>query len=234
MLEVENVSVKYGDAQVLWDVSLRVGDGEIVAVMGPNGSGKSTILKAIAGLVRPSSGTVRFDGQDVTRLPGHQMSEIGISLVLERRRLFPTMTVLENVMLGAYHKGARAHAKQRLEWVEALFPIIGERRSQVANRMSGGEQQMVAIARGLMSGPRLLLMDEPFLGLTPRMVTAIIDLIRTINKTGIAVLFNEQNVNLSFSNSDRGYLLESGRMVLSGSGVEMLQHETVKRVYLGG
>lgn len=234
MLEVDRINVKYGDAQVLWDVSLKVDEGEIVAVMGPNGSGKSTILKAIVGLVPINSGTIRFDGRDISRLPAHRMSAIGVSLVLERRRLFPMMTVLENVMLGAFHKEARSRAAERLAWVEQLFPIIRERRQQIAGRMSGGEQQMVAIARGLMSGPRILLMDEPFLGLTPRMVTTIVELVRAINRNGIAILFNEQNVNLSFSNANRGYLLESGRVVLTGAGPDMLQHETVRRVYLGG
>lgn len=233
MLEVRDMSVKYGDAQVLWDVSLEVGERQVVAVMGPNGSGKSTILKAIMGLVPLSSGSVTFEGNDITGMPAHELCARGISLVLERRRLFATMTVQENIMLGAYHKSARAKAAERLRWVEGLFPILGERRSQIAGRLSGGEQQMVAIARGLMAGPRLLMMDEPFLGLSPRMVDVIIALVKTINNEGIAVLFNEQNVNLSFSNSDRGYLLESGRMVLSGSGMAMLAHETVRRVYLG-
>lgn len=233
MLEVRELSVKYGDAQVLWDVGLDVGPREVVAVMGPNGSGKSTLLKAVMGLVPCSSGSIHFEGRNIRGVPPHELCAQGIGFVLERRRLFANMTVRENVMLGAFHRSARPHANQRLRWVEELFPILGERRSQIAGRLSGGEQQMVAIARGLMSGPRMLMMDEPFLGLSPRMVDMIISLVRRINDEGIAVLFNEQNVNLSFSNSNRGYLLEGGRMVLSGSGMEMLEHETVRRVYLG-
>jgi branched-chain amino acid transport system ATP-binding protein len=233
MLEVSGLNVKYGDAQVLWDMSIKVGEGEVVAVMGPNGSGKSTLLKAICGLVAIHAGQIKFEGKDISSMPAHNMTSIGMSLVLERRRLFPSMTVMENVMLGAYAKHARDKTKERLAWVEELFPIIRERRDQIASRMSGGEQQMVAIARGLMSGPRLLLMDEPFLGLSPKMVSAIVTLVQAINKRGIAVLFNEQNVQLSFGNAHRGYLLESGRVVLEGAGLEMLQNETVKRVYLG-
>ncbi|MGE0723018.1 MAG: ABC transporter ATP-binding protein [Alphaproteobacteria bacterium] len=233
MLEVEGLDVRYGDVQVLWDVSLTVGPGEIVAVMGPNGSGKSTILKAIIGLVRAARGRIALDGRDIAGTPTHAMAGIGVSLVLERRRLFPQMTVLENVRMGAFHAAARGRERERLEWVEDLFPILRERRGQLAGRMSGGEQQMVAIARGLMSGPRLLMMDEPFLGLAPRIVTQIVEIIRRINAEGIAVLFNEQNVHLSFSNAHRGYLLESGRIVLSGAGVAMLEDEMVKRVYLG-
>ena len=233
MLEVRGLDVKYGDVQVLWDVSLTVGAGEVVAVMGPNGSGKSTILKAIIGLVRSAGGTITLDGRPIGGLPAHAMAGFGVSLVLERRRLFPQMTVLENVRMGAFHPAVRSREKERLEWVESLFPILRERRGQLAGRMSGGEQQMVAIARGLMSGPRLLMMDEPFLGLAPRIVDQIIEIIRRINGEGIAVLFNEQNVHLSFSNAHRGYLLESGRIVLEGSGLAMLEHEMVKRVYLG-
>jgi branched-chain amino acid transport system ATP-binding protein len=233
MLEVRELSVKYGDAQVLWDVGLDVGPREVVAVMGPNGSGKSTLLKAVMGLVPCSAGSIHFEGRNIRGVPAHDLCGQGIGFVLERRRLFANMTVRENVMLGAFHRSARSQANQRLRWVEELFPILGERRSQIAGRLSGGEQQMVAIARGLMSGPRMLMMDEPFLGLSPRMVDVIISLVRRINDEGIAVLFNEQNVNLSFSNSNRGYLLEGGRMVLSGSGMEMLEHETVRRVYLG-
>ncbi|HMN86735.1 MAG TPA: ABC transporter ATP-binding protein [Bauldia sp.] len=233
MLEVRKISVEYGGTRVLWDISLTVGAGEIVAILGPNGSGKSTVLKAIVGLKRPSSGSVWLDGQDISRVPTHEMPRLGVNLVLERRRLFPTMSVHENVMMGAFHKHARPRLKETLEWVEGLFPIIRERRSQMAFRLSGGEQQMVAIARGLMSRPRLLLLDEPFLGLTPRMVEETMKIIRRINADGVSVLFNEQNVRVSFGNSDRGYLLESGRLVLEGSGLEMLGNDIVKTVYLG-
>ena len=233
MLQVEGLDVLYGSYQVLWDVSLQVGDGEIVAVLGPNGSGKSTVLKAIMGLVPVRSGRVIFEGRDLTRVPTHEMVAMGISMVLERRRLFGDMTVRENVLLGAYHRSVGKQARTRLEWVESLFPILAERRDQIAGRMSGGEQQMVAIARSLMSHPRLLLMDEPYLGLAPRIVTQIAGIIRRINEEGIAVIFNEQNVQLSFGLSHHGYLLEGGRVVLSGTGDEMIDSDVIRRVYLG-
>jgi len=233
MLEVGDLDVAYGDYQVLWDVSLEVADGEIVAVLGPNGSGKSTVLKAVMGLCRPRRGRIVFDGVDLGRLAVHDMVGAGISMVMERRRLFPAMSVRENVLLGAYHASARKAAAEHLEWVESLFPILRERSGQPAGRLSGGEQQMVAIARSLMAKPRLLLMDEPYLGLAPKVVHQINDIIRQINAQGIAVVFNEQNVALSFQLAHRGYLLESGRMVLTGTGSEMLESDVIRRVYLG-
>jgi branched-chain amino acid transport system ATP-binding protein len=233
ILSVENLNVMYGDYQVLWDVSMQVGANEVVAVLGPNGSGKSTVLKAIMGLAPAKSGKVMFDGQDITGIPTHKMVGLGISMVLERRRLFSAMTVRENVLLGAYHHSVSKQANSRLEWVESLFPILAERRDQIAGKMSGGEQQMVAIARSLMSKPRLLLMDEPYLGLSPRVVKQIGDIITRINKDGIAVIFNEQNVQLSFGLSNQGYLLEGGRVVLSGTGDEMIHSDVIRRVYLG-
>ncbi|TDR89846.1 ABC transporter ATP-binding protein [Enterovirga rhinocerotis] len=233
LLTVENLNVLYGDYQVLWDVSMQARAGEIVAVLGPNGSGKSTVLKAIMGLAPAKSGRIMFEGRDITRVPTHEMVALGISMVLERRRLFSAMTVRENVLLGAYHRSAGKEAKSRLEWVEDLFPILAERRDQIAGRMSGGEQQMVAIARSLMSKPRLLLMDEPYLGLSPRIVKQIAGIIQRINQDGVAVIFNEQNVQLSFGLSNHGYLLEGGRVVLSGTGQEMIGSDVIRRVYLG-
>jgi branched-chain amino acid transport system ATP-binding protein len=233
MLTVENLNVLYGDYQVLWDVSLTVNRNEVVAVLGPNGSGKSTVLKAIMGLAPVKSGKIIFEGIDLTKVPTHEMVAHGISMVLERRRLFTNMTVRENILLGAYHKSVNKDTRQRLEWVESLFPILAERRDQIAGRMSGGEQQMVAIARSLMSRPRLLLMDEPYLGLSPRIVKQIAGIIKQVNQEGIAVIFNEQNVQLSFGLSNHGYLLEGGRMVLSGTGEEMIHSEVIRRVYLG-
>lgn len=233
MLRVENLNVLYGDYQVLWDVSMTVRHNEIVAILGPNGSGKSTVLKAIMGLAPIRSGKVTFEGQNLTKVPTHEMVGLGISMVLERRRLFANMTVRENVLLGAYHRSVSKDSQSRLEWVESLFPILAERRDQIAGKMSGGEQQMVAIARSLMSRPRLLLMDEPYLGLAPRIVTQIAEIIRRINQEGIAVIFNEQNVQLSFGLSDRGYLLEGGRVVLTGTGEEMIHSDVIRRVYLG-
>jgi branched-chain amino acid transport system ATP-binding protein len=234
MLQIRDMNVLYGDYQVLWDVSMDVGEGEIVAVLGPNGSGKSTVLKAIMGLAPVRSGSVLFEGRDLTKVPTHEMVGLGISMVLERRRLFPQMTVRENVLLGAYHRSVNKEAASRLEWVESMFPILAERRDQVAGRMSGGEQQMVAIARSLMSKPRLLLMDEPYLGLAPRIVQQIADMIKRVNQEGITVIFNEQNVQLSFGLSDRGYLLEGGRVMLTGTGDEMIHSDVIRQVYLGG
>src|SRR5690606_6994476 len=233
LLEVRNVDVVYGNYQVLWDVSMETRAGQITAVLGPNGSGKSTVLKAIMGLTPVRAGKIILDGEDITNRPAHEMVARGMTMVLERRRLFTGMTVYENVMLGAYHPSVQKHARDRLEWVESLFPIIAERRDQIAGKMSGGEQQMVAIARALMSKPRLLLMDEPYLGLTPRIVQQIADIIRKVNGEGIAVIFNEQNVKLSFGISNHGYLLESGRVMLSGTGEEMMNSDVIRRVYLG-
>jgi branched-chain amino acid transport system ATP-binding protein len=233
LIEVRNVDVVYGNYQVLWDVSMETQAGQITAVLGPNGSGKSTILKAIMGLTPVRAGKIILDGEDITNRPAHEMVARGMTMVLERRRLFTGMTVYENVMLGAYHPSVQKHARDRLEWVESLFPIIAERRDQIAGKMSGGEQQMVAIARALMSKPRLLLMDEPYLGLTPRIVQQIADIIRKVNGEGIAVIFNEQNVKLSFGISNHGYLLESGRVMLSGTGEEMMNSDVIRRVYLG-
>jgi branched-chain amino acid transport system ATP-binding protein len=234
MLQIRDMNVLYGDYQVLWDVSMDVGEGEVVAVLGPNGSGKSTVLKAIMGLAPVRSGSVLFEGRDLTKVPTHEMVGLGISMVLERRRLFPQMTVRENVLLGAYHRSVNKESASRLEWVESMFPILAERRDQVAGRMSGGEQQMVAIARSLMSRPRLLLMDEPYLGLAPRIVQQIADMIKRVNQEGITVIFNEQNVQLSFGLSDRGYLLEGGRVMLTGTGDEMIHSDVIRQVYLGG
>lgn len=233
ILAIEGLNVLYGDYQVLWDVAMEVGDKEVVAVLGPNGSGKSTVLKAIMGLAPARSGKVTFEGRDITKVPTHEMVGLGISMVMERRRLFSAMTVRENVLLGAYHHSVSKEARSRLEWVESLFPILAERRDQIAGKMSGGEQQMVAIARSLMSKPRLVLMDEPFLGLSPRVVKQICDIIRRINNDGIAVIFNEQNVQLSFGMANQGYLLEGGRVVLSGTGDEMIHSDVIRRVYLG-
>jgi branched-chain amino acid transport system ATP-binding protein len=233
MLRVENLNVLYGDFQILWDVSMAVNANEVVAVLGPNGSGKSTVLKAIMGLTPIRSGRIIFEDEDLTKVPTHEMVARGISMVLERRRLFGAMTVRENILLGAYHRSVNKNTASRLEWVESLFPILAERRDQIAGRMSGGEQQMVAIARSLMSRPRLLLMDEPYLGLAPRIVSQIASIIRRINQEGISVVFNEQNVRLSFGVSHRGYLLESGRMMLTGTGEEMIHSDVIRRVYLG-
>lgn len=234
VLDVSGMSVAYGDFQVLWDVSLKVGEREIVALMGPNGSGKSTILNTIAGLVTPFEGRVEFEGKELSRVPAHGRSDSGLTLVLERHRLFPYMTVRENLLLGAWRGEAKARRSETLERVEELFPIIRSRAEQLARTLSGGEQQMVAIARGLMSRPRLLMVDEPTLGLTPLMVKQVLELLRRLNEEdGVAILFVEQDVHLALSLAHRGYVLESGRVIAEDESKALLASSAVKRAFLG-
>ena len=233
LLAAENLEVAYGDFQVLWDVSAHVDEGEIVALLGPNGAGKSTLMNTISGLLHPRRGRVTFRDRRIDTLPSHRIVGEGIAHVLERRRLFPFLTVRDNLVLGAHHPTARRQRAATLEHVERLFPILHERRHQLAHTLSGGEQQMVAIARGLMARPRLLMIDEPFLGLAPRVVHEIGAVIRRIHGEGVAVLFVEQNVELALTLAQRGYVLESGRRILDGPAAELLQSAEVKRVFLG-
>ena len=234
MLAVEDLDVAYGDFQVLWQAAMHVSDGEIVAVLGPNGAGKSTLMNTISGLIAPRAGQITFHGKRIDGLPAHRTAGEGLAHVLERRRLFPFLTVLDNVVLGAHNPTARPHRDDSLASVERLFPVVAERRSQLAHTLSGGEQQMVAIARGLMARPRLLMIDEPFLGLAPVVVQQMGALIRRIrDEQGISILFIEQNVELALRLADRGYVLESGRTILSGPSAELLQSAEVKRIFLG-
>jgi branched-chain amino acid transport system ATP-binding protein len=234
MLRVEKLDVAYGDFQVLWEAELRVDAGQIVAVLGPNGAGKSTLMNTISGLNRPRAGSITFNGVRIDGKPAHETVGEGIAHVLERRRLFPFLTVLDNVLLGAHNPRARPHRAQTLERVEALFPLLRARRGQLAHTLSGGEQQMVAIARGVMARPTLLMIDEPFLGLAPMVVQEIGALMRRIrDEDGISVVFIEQNVELALGLADRGYILESGRTVLTGPSAELLQSAEVKRIFLG-
>jgi branched-chain amino acid transport system ATP-binding protein len=234
MLTVSGIDVFYGEAQVLWDVSLRVHEGEIVALLGPNGSGKSTILNTIAGLLQPKRGHIEFVGRAVAGVPAFQRAGEGLALVLERHRLFPLLTVRQNLLLGAYRGEARKHRAASLEWVESLFPILRQRADQQARTLSGGEQQMVAIARGLMSRPRLLMVDEPTLGLSPKVAGNVIELLQNIRRdAGITVVFVEQNVQLALSFADRGYVLESGRVLVEGTSRDLLESAEVRRVFLG-
>jgi branched-chain amino acid transport system ATP-binding protein len=233
LLAAESVDVAYGDFQVLWEVSAHVREGEIVALLGPNGAGKSTLMNTISGLLHPRRGHVVFAGRRIDTLPAHHIVGQGIAHVLERRRLFPFLTVRDNLLLGAHHPAARRERTATLERVEKLFPVLHERRGQLAHTLSGGEQQMVAIARGLMARPRLLMIDEPFLGLAPRIVQEIGGVIRRIHDEGVAVLFVEQNVELALTLAHRGYVLESGRLILHGPSAELLQSAEVKRVFLG-
>jgi len=234
MLDVEGLDVAYGDFQVLWQAAMRVGEGEIVAVLGPNGAGKSTLMNTVSGLIAPRAGRITFHGKRIDGLPAHRTAGEGLAHVLERRRLFPFLTVLDNVVLGAHNPGARPHRADTLASVERLFPVVADRRTQLAHTLSGGEQQMVAIARGLMARPRLLMIDEPFLGLAPVIVQQMGALIRRIrDDQGISILFIEQNVELALRLADRGYVLESGRTILSGPSAELLQSAEVKRIFLG-
>ncbi len=234
LLTVTGLDVAYGDFQVLWGAELRVEPGEIVCVLGPNGAGKSTLMNTISGLIRPRAGRITFLDQRIDGMPAHRAAGHGIAHVLERRRLFPYLTVLDNVLLGAHNPRARPHRAETLARVETLFPVVRARRAQLAHTLSGGEQQMVAIARGLMARPRLLMVDEPFLGLAPRIVEDIGRLIvRIRDEEGIGVVFIEQNVELALRLADRGYVLESGRTILSGPSSELLQSPEVKRIFLG-
>jgi branched-chain amino acid transport system ATP-binding protein len=234
LLTVEALDVAYGEFQVLWGAELRVDQGEIVCVLGPNGAGKSTLMNTVSGLLRPRAGRITFLDRRIDGLPAHRAAGHGIAHVLERRRLFPFLTVLDNVLLGAHNPRARPVRAETLARVEELVPVVRARRSQLAHTLSGGEQQMVAIARGLMARPRLLMIDEPFLGLAPRIVHQIGELVRRVrDEEGIGVVFIEQNVELALRLADRGYVLESGRTILHGPSAELLLSSEVKRIFLG-
>jgi branched-chain amino acid transport system ATP-binding protein len=233
MLAVRDLRVAYGDFQVLWGVGLEVREGEIVSLLGPNGAGKSSIMNAISGLVPAQAGRIEFCGERIDGLPTHRIVARGLSHVLERRRLFPYLTVRQNLTLGAYNPQAKRHREERLGWAFELFPVLRERQAQLAHSLSGGEQQMCAIGRGLMSSPRFLMIDEPFLGLAPVVVKEILRIIQKIRDAGVTVLFIEQNVQLALSVSDRAYVLESGQMVVDGPADHLMQHEQVKKIFLG-
>lgn len=234
MLEITDLQVSYGDYQVIWGVSLQVGEGEVVSLLGPNGSGKSTILNTVSGLLRPLAGEVRLRGQAITGLPSHQIVRLGVAHILERRRVFPHLTVRQNLWLGGYNPAAREKRPQTLASVYTLFPRLKERESQLAHSLSGGEQQMLALGRGLMSQPKLLMVDEPFLGLSPAMMKEMMGAFKSISEKGVSILFVEQNVQIALSMSARGYILESGRQVLDGPSDKLLNSDEVKRVFLGG
>jgi branched-chain amino acid transport system ATP-binding protein len=214
-------------------VSLRVEAGEVVCLMGANGSGKSSLLNTVSGLVVPARGSVRFDGQNITEVPTYQRLGRGLAHVLERRRLFPYMTVQENLLLGAYLPALRSARGDALERVLTMFPVLRARRRQLAYTLSGGEQQMVAIGRALMSGPRFIMLDEPFLGLAPRLVHEVAETIQRINIEGVTVLFTEQAIQQSLAIAHRGYILESGRLALAGTSAELLANDLLQRVYMG-
>jgi branched-chain amino acid transport system ATP-binding protein len=233
MLELAGVRASYGKFQALFDVSLTVNEGEIVTLIGANGAGKTTTLRVISGVVRATHGTIRFEGQDISRLPGHRTPERGISHVPEGRQLFPFMTVEENLTLGAYNRRARRTLAEKLDEQYRSFPILKERRRQQAGTLSGGEQQMLAIGRGLMASPRLLLLDEPSLGLAPKVVEELFVRVQAIGRGGVTVLIVEQNVVDGLSISDRGYVIENGVVSMSGAAAELLQNDKIRSAYLG-
>ena len=233
LLDIKNIDVLYDDFQVIWDVSINVEKGEMVALLGPNGSGKSTILNTISNLVSHRNGSIHFQNDLISEIPTYKRTELGISHVLERRRVFPHLTVLQNLTLGAWHSKEKKELNTSLSKIYKIFPKLEIRSSQLAHTMSGGEQQMLAIARGLMGLPKLLMVDEPFLGLSPMVVKDLIKIFKNIVSEGISILFVEQNVRLALSMADRGYVLESGRLVINGKSDELINSEKVKKVFLG-
>ena len=233
MLEVENINVQYGAFKALYDVSLTVEDGLIVSIVGANGAGKTTLLNTISGLLKPTSGKITFDGIELTALPGHKIVHEGVVQIPEGRKLFPKMTVYDNLISGAMHPRAKAGRGDTIEEVFDLFPVLRERRDQLARTLSGGEQQMLAIGRGLMSRPKLLMLDEPSLGLAPLLVRQIFQVVPELRARGLTILLVEQNVRHSLTVADYAYVLETGRVVLSGPGREVLEDEHTRRAYLG-
>ncbi|HKR94987.1 MAG TPA: ABC transporter ATP-binding protein [Candidatus Angelobacter sp.] len=233
LLELSNVTAFYRDLQALFGISLTVNAGEIVTLIGANGAGKTTLLRVISGMKRAAAGSVCFAGQDVSRVPAHEMVAHGVSHVPEGRQVFPFMTVKENLSLGAYTPRARANMKRLLEEQLALFPRLAERMDQLAGTLSGGEQQMVAIARGLMAQPKLLLLDEPSLGLAPKIVEEVFEKIQEVRRSGITMLIVEQNVVSGLSIADRGYVIQNGTVLLEGTAKDLLSNESVRAAYLG-
>lgn len=232
ILELEGINTYYGQIHILQDENLYVREGELVCLLGGNASGKSTTLKTILGVVRPRTGTVKLNGEDVTRLPTAHRIKRGLAIVPENRRLFGPMSVLENLEMGAYLR-PKADLAEEFERVYTLFPLLYERRAQLAGTLSGGEQQMVAMGRALMSKPRVLLMDEPSMGLAPVLVERSFEIIKQVNDSGVAMLVVEQNANVSLSIADRGYVLSTGRVVLEGPSADLLQNEDLRKAYLG-
>jgi len=233
LLEVQGLDLYYGDAQALAGVSLTVGQGDIAVIVGSNGAGKSSLIRSIAGIEKPRAGSIRYKGVEIAGLPSHQVCELGVGQVAEGRQVFPTMSVEENLQMGALLKRARARMKTSLHEAYAMFPRLEERRGQAAGTLSGGEQQMLAIARALMGRPELLMFDEPSLGLAPSVVQEMFQTIRRLNQGGITVVLVEQNVAASLKLAQEAYVLENGAIVLSGSGAELLADDRVRKAYLG-
>ena len=233
LLSLEGISSYYGDARAITDLHLTVEENEIVAMIGPNGAGKTTMLRTVSGLIRPRTGTIRFRGEPIERRPPHELIRLGIAHVPEGRRLFPQMTIRENLLMGAYGAATWKERARLIEEVCMLFPRLRERIGQLAGTLSGGERQMLATARALMARPRLLMLDEPSLGLAPKIIEAILAIIQDINRRGVAVLLVEQNAQLALRAASRAYLLEAGTVLKSGATVDFLADESVRRSYLG-
>lgn len=233
MLKINNINVSYGGIKALQDVSLEVPEGKIVTLIGANGAGKSTLLKSISGIVTPDSGSIEFMDNEITSSKVYKIVENGIALVPEGRKVFTDLTVAENLKIGAYLRNDKKEIEKDMEWIYSLFPRLKERSWQFAGTLSGGEQQMLAVGRALMSRPKLMMMDEPSLGLAPLVVQDIFTIIKEVNKAGVTILLIEQNANMALKTADLGYVLETGKIVLSGSGQELLSNESVKEAYLG-
>jgi len=232
MLEIKGINAYYGDLQALWGVSLHVNEGELVALIGPNGAGKTTTLRVITGLMKPASGSVQFQGQPLDRIAAHKIVELGISQVLEGGSVFTGMSVLENLELGAFVANARKVKDQSLKWVYEIFPRLEERKNQRAGTLSGGERQMLAIGRALMSKPKLLMLDEPSFGLAPILVQQMFEMIKEINRHGVTILLVEQNVRAALELASRAFVIENGRIVGQGTGDNLLSFESVRSAYL--
>jgi len=233
LLQVNNIDVYYGNLQVLWDVSLVVNSGEIVAIAGANGAGKTSLLKTISGVLHPVQGSIEFAGRDITKMNASDIVGQGISQIPEGRRLFPEMTVEQNLFIGSYNRIARARRDQNLTRVYDLFPILKERKKQLAKTLSGGQQQMVAIGRGLMANPRLIIIDEMSLGLSPLIVKELFQVLHEIRNRGITILLVEQNVWQTLHEADRAYVIETGHIVLSGKAIDLMDEEDVRNAYFG-
>lgn len=233
MLKIKGLNVFYDKVQVLWDVSFNVKAGEVVTLLGSNGAGKSTTVKTIQGLLKPRSGSIRFTDKSIDGLPAYKIVGEGVALVPEGREIFPKMSVLENLILGAYVSRAKNLREDNLDWVFNLFPKLEERKKQLAGTMSGGEQQMLAIARALMSKPKLMMLDEPSLGLAPVIVLQVFEIIEKLKEEGVTVLLVEQNIHHALEISDRAYIMEKGRIILEGEGSDLLNNHYVREAYLG-
>ena len=233
MLEIKDLKVSYGMIQAIKGISFEVNKGEVIALIGANGAGKTTILHTITGLLNADSGSVTYEGKDITRMPGHKIVSMGIAHVPEGRRVFANMTVLQNLKLGAYTRKDKAEIAETLEMVYTRFPRLKERKNQLAGTLSGGEQQMLAMGRALMSHPQIILMDEPSMGLSPIFVNEIFDIIEEVSKSGTTVLLVEQNAKKALSIADRAYVLETGNIVLDGNASELLDNDSIKKAYLG-